>query len=267
MDKTYAQRLHKYELALRGFFLVSLRLQIKPYNQFYQSNGYLGRPQDLIDNDALLKAYSDSYRYISDAETYPEWKRQDMQLKKSQKDIGVDDDFFVVSETLRTFFAQLGIVNYNKIRDDLNQTTIDSINKFVANARADGYSDAQIYEAMSSVYSDTMRTRAGVIASTEATTIFNIVKGKVADTFFDQKGVTGYKTWFTRQDERVRHTHTEVEGRTLPIDTKYVLNRPKGGVEFCDAPGDVSLSAENRIHCRCYLEHHSDPFLYSKKGD
>lgn len=264
MDKTYAKRLHRYEMVLRGFFLNALRLQIKPYKDFYNQNGYLGSPELLIAPDAFLRAYSDSYRFISDAEMYPEWLRQDVDYKKSQKDFSVEDGFLIISETLKSFFVQASLTNYNTIRDELNDTTISAINDFVNKARLSGSTDAEIIKAMSTVFEDKLRTRSTLIGSTEANTILGLVKRQTSSAYFNQRGVVGYKTWFTRRDERVRRTHIEVDGRTLPIDTKYVLNNPRGGVELADFPCQHTLSAANRVHCRCYLEYHSDPNKFKR---
>lgn len=262
MDKTYAQRLHKYELVLRGFFLTALRLQLKPYKDFFISHGYLGQPIDLIRSDSLQIAYIQSYRFISDAEMYPEWIRQDKQYKASKKDFSLEDGFLIVSETLKAFFLQASMTYYNRMQSDLNDTSIQMINRFVSDMRAAGASDSEIYSALSKEYETLLRNRAGVMSATEANTIFGLVKKTTASQYYTQNGVVGYKTWFTRLDERVRHTHTEVEGRTLPMDTAFTLNNPRGGIEFAQYPGDPDLSAANRVHCRCMLEYHSDPNLY-----
>lgn len=268
MDKTYAQRLHKYELVLRGFFLNALRLQIKPYKDFFNRNGYLGSIPDLIATDSLSRAYIESYKYISSSEMYNEWLRQSASYKKTGKALDDEDGWLLVESILNNLFIQSAYTAYNIVRNDLNETSVKLLTNFVNDARAKGYSDSEIMDSINSQYENTLRNRAGVFGATEANGIMMMSKRNVAAQFFTQKGIVGYKTWFTRRDEAVRHTHVEVDNRTLPIDTSFVLNRPRGwGIEFADVPGDPQLSVGNRANCRCYCEFHSDPNEFKpKKG-
>ena len=59
-----------------------------------------------------------------------------------------------------------------------------------------------------------------------------------------------YKTWETVGDNRVRSTHQEVEGLTIPIDEPFQL---AGG--YMMAPHDDSLGVDENelIKCRCTL--------------
>lgn len=266
MDRTYPQRLHKHELVLRGFFLNALRLQLRPFKDFFVSHGYLGSPNDLIKPQSLKTAYIDSYMYISDAEMYNEWRMQEYDYKNSQKDGFIDDGFLIVSETLKSFFLQASLNYYNTMGQELTDTSIEMLDRFIKNARSNGASDSDIISALDGSYNNDLRIRAGVIGATEASTIFNLVKRVTAAKFFNQKGIVGYKTWLTRLDELVRHTHEEVEKRTIPLDSKFVLNKKRGGIEFADQPCDPVLSAANRINCRCVCDYHSDPDKYKEKG-
>lgn len=65
-----------------------------------------------------------------------------------------------------------------------------------------------------------------------------------------------FKTWHTRMDDRVRDTHTYLEGLSLPL-----------GSEFYTYDGDHALfpsgfqNAENNVNCRCWLTYSgSEPF-------
>lgn len=58
--------------------------------------------------------------------------------------------------------------------------------------------------------------------------------------------------WMTWQDERVRPTHREADGQTIPDNLRYELNKPhEEGTELARAPRDPDLSIGNRINCRC----------------
>ena len=59
-----------------------------------------------------------------------------------------------------------------------------------------------------------------------------------------------FKTWLTVGDDRVRNTHEEVEGVTIPIDEPFEL---AGG--YMMRPHDTSLGVDENevINCRCSL--------------
>lgn len=58
--------------------------------------------------------------------------------------------------------------------------------------------------------------------------------------------------WLSMQDERVRNTHWEADGQTIPANVPYILHKPNGGgTETADRPRDPALSIGNRINCRC----------------
>jgi hypothetical protein len=59
--------------------------------------------------------------------------------------------------------------------------------------------------------------------------------------------------WITRRDERVRHTHVNADGQTIPINLRYLIEHPSlaDTYEMARAPGDEELSLANRINCRC----------------
>lgn len=58
--------------------------------------------------------------------------------------------------------------------------------------------------------------------------------------------------WMSARDERVRPTHVEADGQTVPDNLRYVLTHPStGGHELARAPRDPDLSVGNRINCRC----------------
>ena len=53
------------------------------------------------------------------------------------------------------------------------------------------------------------------------------------------------------QDERVRPTHRDADGQTIPDNLRYVIEKASGGAELARAPRDPDLSVGNRIACRC----------------
>jgi intein-like protein with splicing domain len=54
------------------------------------------------------------------------------------------------------------------------------------------------------------------------------------------------------RDERVRHTHIETDGQTIPDNLRYKVPSTKGvGTDLARQPRDVALPLPNRINCRC----------------
>ena len=59
-----------------------------------------------------------------------------------------------------------------------------------------------------------------------------------------------YKTWNTVGDNRVRESHAEVEGLTLPIEEPFVL---QGGLMMSPHDGSMGVSDSELAMCRCSL--------------
>lgn len=57
-----------------------------------------------------------------------------------------------------------------------------------------------------------------------------------------------YKRWVTRQDDRVRHTHREANGQTVPVGDPFVV----GGFRL-QYPGDRAAELGETANCRCVL--------------
>lgn len=60
------------------------------------------------------------------------------------------------------------------------------------------------------------------------------------------------KTWITMRDEKVRHTHIETDGQTIPENLRYkVLSTSGVGNDLARKPRDPALPFLNRVECRC----------------
>lgn len=60
-----------------------------------------------------------------------------------------------------------------------------------------------------------------------------------------------YKTWWTMEDNRVRETHEEVDGVTIPIEDKFQV-----GEHLLAMPHDynmMDIAPEEIVNCRCYM--------------
>ena len=90
------------------------------------------------------------------------------------------------------------------------------------------------------VFSD---NRARLISLNESLQIWNTIRHK------ELKGKQATHTWQSMEDDRVRPTHVEADGQTVPIEEPF-----KVGKYMLMYPGDSSLGAgeEEIILCRCY---------------
>lgn len=61
-----------------------------------------------------------------------------------------------------------------------------------------------------------------------------------------------YKTWETVGDNRVRYSHTEVEGLTIPIDEPFVL---AGGLMMAPHDSSMGVDESELVMCRCSLSY------------
>ena len=61
------------------------------------------------------------------------------------------------------------------------------------------------------------------------------------------------RVWVTMRDERVRQTHMDADAQVIPANLRFILDKPgePGVHEMARHPRDTSLSAGNRINCRC----------------
>lgn len=68
------------------------------------------------------------------------------------------------------------------------------------------------------------------------------------------------KVWITMRDERVRHSHADADGQTVPENLRYKVkkvntgddvNDVRAGFDLARQPRDPNLPIGNRINCRC----------------
>lgn len=89
--------------------------------------------------------------------------------------------------------------------------------------------------------------RAANVAANESNTVINHKE-------LEDAKILGFtkKRWRTELDERVRETHQEMEGMTIPIDDLFVV-----GNSLMEMPHDSTHGAEASeiCNCRCSLEY------------
>lgn len=60
------------------------------------------------------------------------------------------------------------------------------------------------------------------------------------------------RVWLTVRDERVRHTHAQTDGQTIPDNLRFKIPATSGvGHDLARHPRDPGLPVANRVNCRC----------------
>lgn len=85
------------------------------------------------------------------------------------------------------------------------------------------------------------------LAQSEAAISVNSARHELATAAY-REGVRIDKTWRTRRDARVRHTHAAAEGQTVPFVAPFFV----GGIPM-QHPGDPTAPVEEVVNCRCQV--------------
>lgn len=103
-------------------------------------------------------------------------------------------------------------------------------------------------------YRNAMLLRRGrTIAETELTLAANLAEEEAVLQLAQQfPGEAVYKRWRTRRDDRVRPTHRELEGVTIPVSENFDV----GGYP-ARTPGSWDLPVHERVRCRCRLAYYA----------
>lgn len=118
------------------------------------------------------------------------------------------------------------------------------------------FTEAQINRMLTTRRNQLIESRAKMIARDQANALIEkaredaFVQGLESEGFFPNQAT---KTWNSRQDDRVRftHTHASLDGQTIPLDQPFVS---ASGARLL-RPHDSSLGAplSETAGCRCFL--------------
>lgn len=86
------------------------------------------------------------------------------------------------------------------------------------------------------------------MARTEGHRVVEATKHETLKILADEEAL--FKTWHNVGDERVRSSHRQMEGETVPFGDEFIL--PSGAKTMFPGASGV---AEEDINCRCYLEY------------
>lgn len=131
----------------------------------------------------------------------------------------------------------------------VNQTTTSALERII-NAGIDAHKSAQtiaseISERLGPSFN---RKRAITIARTEITTALNTAQISIMNEAMKSPYMEPFALeWLSGDDDKTRPSHVRAHGQIIiPNAEKF-----KVGSETCDFPGQLTLSAKERINCRC----------------
>jgi HK97 family phage portal protein len=122
-----------------------------------------------------------------------------------------------------------------------NQTTIDAVGRVIKQGQNEGLTTREIAQRIEE--SGTLQEyRSMRIAATESVGLQNYSIIQAAK----QSGVVQEKVWVSSRDTRVRDTHKEADGQTVPLDDVFNV-----GGELMHHPADFEASVAESVNCRC----------------
>lgn len=242
------QKQHKlYAKRIRPLFLSAIRKQIKPVIDWMETFQTLNPPLDaLVPSDVFRVPYKQAFDMVGITAAKREYYY--MQGNDSK---GVLD--FLVNKW-RILFNSYALDYAYRIENELTETTKQSIRDALQKAYDEGLNaDRAITLIKKYALGQISRFRATLISRTETTTISNYAKEVGARDWLAEQGQKGYKQWIGRNDGHERRSHILLNDMIIPIDDKFNV----GGIP-ADRPGDLNLSAKERIQCRCTLIYMSE---------
>lgn len=233
-----------YAKRIRPLFLNALALQLQPAIDFILETG-LNPDLDLVIRPGyFINPMQNAYEIVGTTAA----KREYYGLKKIEEKANIDFLISAWKEILRMYALRYAY----RIDNELTDTTKELIRQAILEADEQGLNaDKKATYIRKKVLNEITRTRATLIAVTEATTASNLGKLEGAKSYFTETGQKGYKQWIGRDDGRERPSHLQMNDDIIPFEDQWILSNPDGGVSTCNAPGDVSLPANERCRCRC----------------
>jgi HK97 family phage portal protein len=186
----------------------------------------------------------------------------------TMSELGVEVSFSLLTNSAQQFIKEQTLSFITHVDD----TTRRMLREALAEGIGNGETPMELVKRTAKVF-DFRRANAQTIAITESGTAYNAAQLEASRQARDQTGLHIIKEWLTAEDENVRGTpggrkavenaefsHFTADGQRAELDEFFYVGSPmkdraeRGpmpGDEPCLMPGDPSLSAGNRINCRC----------------
>lgn len=122
----------------------------------------------------------------------------------------------------------------------INNTTKNQVQRIIKNGLANKDSLDKIGNDLVQYIGNIASSRSRNIAETEIHNVFS--KSNFLSATY--KGFQS-KTWNSQEDNRVRPSHVQLDGMTVPIEDEF-----KENLKY---PGDSDAPSEEILNCRCFL--------------
>ena len=122
----------------------------------------------------------------------------------------------------------------------INNTTRNQVQRIIKNGLATKDSVDKIANDLVQYIGNIANSRSRTIAETEIHNVFS--KSNFLSATY--KGFQS-KTWNSQEDNRVRPSHVQLDGMTVPIEAEF-----KENLKY---PGDPDAPSEEILNCRCFL--------------
>lgn len=253
----YAKQQRIAERELLPIFRKALKDSISQVIDYVKNFGTETNPIFLIDESIWQKAYSKAYNQIGIKIAKQEYYRQ-----RGLENTKADGIGFLI-DVWTSLFKDYATNYIYKIATDLNANTIKIITEALGEINALGLDKDGAVRLFEKTVNGKMKLRSLVISRTESTTITNLGKEIGAMAWLDESGQSGFKVWLGRNDKRERQSHLSENDTIIKLSDKYNLDG-----QLCDRPGDITLTANQRINCRCTQSIISERLynLYVKRG-
>lgn len=190
-------------------------------------------------------------------------KEMTSQLRKSFTDTaretavivrdGVDKPFKSLNSISKSFNTTKSINNEmaGLVWRDRNKQHRDKLIYDINSTIKKGLSNGETYSTMArklTEINNVDRNKANTIIRTETKRVINEAQRETLDKVKDA-GVVMVKTWNTVNDERVRDSHADLDGVTIPYDDDFTTRLGNSGF----GPQQLNDDGEDSINCRCFL--------------
>lgn len=129
---------------------------------------------------------------------------------------------------------------------DVGEGVREALGNAVASSQHQGESNDGLAKRIEDILGDDgSAARAMRIARTETTSALNYGQDAARE-YLAEEGLIKGKQWLAILDNVTREDHDEANGQQVGLDEQFEV-----GGERCDHPGDFSLSAAQRVNCRC----------------
>ncbi len=237
----YQKQHDYYTRMVRPYFYKAIIAQNDNIINYISKNGVYQIPYPLlIDINLFKNAIIQSYNDVGVLAA----KRQYYFTHQIEKKSALQ---FLI-EKWNQYFQNYAINYANIMAGKMSQTTLKDFEQVLSEAINNKlFGDNLIKYIQYNLNGGISKVRAIMIARTETTTITNLANETASVDNLRENGHTlMYKGWIGRADNRERHTHLALNDVYQKVDTLWNV-----GGEMAQRPGDINLSASERVNCRC----------------